>query len=122
MSRFYEMSVEVSGHDPARVPQIQAAAEKEWPFADWWSSGNGDEGTADMQASAQHSLCGGESEEMFTERLSVAIWRANGGYCGVSVDATYLENLPYETHALGQADYVRLIQGKNDPNTRRNEE
>ena len=27
MSRFYEMSVEMSGHDPAKVAEIQAAAE-----------------------------------------------------------------------------------------------
>ena len=38
MSRYYEMSVEIFGHDPAKVSQIQAAAEKEWPFGDWWSS------------------------------------------------------------------------------------
>ncbi len=115
MSRFYEMSVEVSGHDPAKVPEIQAAAEKEWPFDDWWLSG--DEGEAEMRASAQNSLCGGESEEQFTERLSVAIWRANGSYCYVSVDATYLENRPYETHSLDEADYARMIQGEHDPDT-----
>jgi hypothetical protein len=106
------MSVEISGHDPAKVPQIQAAAEKEWPFDDWWFSGDEDQGAADMRASAQHQLCGGEGEEEFAERLSVAIWRANGSYCQVVVDATYLENLPYETHALDEADYARLIQGK----------
>ena len=44
-----------------------------------------------LRASAQDWLAGGESEEQFTERLSVAIWRANGAYCEVSVDATYLE-------------------------------
>jgi hypothetical protein len=39
----------------------------------------------------------------------VAIWRANGAYCDVTVDATYLESLPYETHCLSEADYARLI-------------
>ena len=77
-----------------------------------------DEPGETMHASAQGNLCGGESEEEFTERLSLAVWRANGGYCSVTVDATYLENLPYETHTLDEADYARLIQG----NTRRNEE
>ena len=66
-----------------------------------------------MQASAQHSLSGGESEEEFTERLSLAIWRANGKFCDVSVDATFLEDLPYEIHTLDENDYERLIQ----PNT-----
>ena len=59
----------------------------------------------------------GRSEEQFTERLSVAIWRANGGYCRVSVDATYLENLPYETHGLDESDYARLIEGRHDQDT-----
>jgi hypothetical protein len=102
------MGVEISGHDPEKEPQIKQAAESEWPFEDWWSSGEGD-----LQSSAQNTLCGGESEEQFTERLSVAIWRANGGYCEVVVNATYLEELPYEIHSLNLEDYDRLIR----PNT-----
>jgi hypothetical protein len=110
MSRFYDMTVEISGHNPDKEPQIKTVAEAEWPFDNWWSSGEGE-----MQASAQDSLSGGESEEQFTERLSVTIWRANGGFCEVVVNATYLENLPYETHTLDQDDYARLIQGGQDP-------
>jgi len=63
-----------------------------------------------MQASAEHSLAGGESEEEFTERLAVAIWRANGGFCEVVVSATFLENLPYEIHMLDEDDYERLMK------------
>jgi hypothetical protein len=106
------MTVEISGHDPEKVAPIQAAAEKEWPFGDWWFSDNGV-----MRAYAQASLCGGECEEQFTERLSIAIWRANGGFCEVVVNATYLENLPYEIHMLDQSDHDRLMQS----DTRRNE-
>ena len=114
MSRSYEMTVQVSGYDPAKVSQIQAAAGEEWPFDDWWLSGEEDE-EANMQASAQHQLCGGVSEEEFVERLSLAIWRANGSYCQVVVDATFLENLPYETHTLDESDYARLVQtGENE--------
>ena len=112
MSRFYQMSVEVSGHDSAKVAQIQEAAEAEWPFDDWFDSGE------NLTASGQANPSGGEGEEEFTERLSLAIWRTNGGFCRVSVDATYLENLPYETHELDEADYARLIQGKHDQETR----
>ena len=36
MSRFYEMSVEISEYDPAKAKEIQAAAEAEWSFDDWW--------------------------------------------------------------------------------------
>ena len=116
MSRFYEMSVEVSGHDPAKVAEIQAAAEQEWPFDDWWFAG---ERRREQRCThpGRDNLCGGETEEEFTERLSLAIWRANGGYCHVSVDATYLENLPYETHELDEADYARLIQDDRNSST-----
>ena len=103
MSRHYEMSVEISGHRPERADAIRAAATDQWEFIDWSDQ---DE---TLTASAEGSLCGGESEEEFTERLSVAIWRANGAYCDVTVDATYLESLPYETHCLNEADYARLI-------------
>ena len=105
MSRFYDMTVEISGHDPEKASEIQAAAKEHWPFTDWWFQ---DEGT--MQSSAQDYLCGGLSEEEFTERLGVAIWRANGGFCEVSVDATFLEDLPYEVHTLDESDYARLTQ------------
>jgi hypothetical protein len=105
MSRHYEMGVEILGHDPEKESQIKQAAGNEWPFADWWSSDEGD-----LQASAESSLSGGETEEEFTERVSVAIWRANGSFCEVVVNATYLEELPYEIHTLDQADYDRLIQ------------
>jgi hypothetical protein len=119
MSRFYEMSVEISGHDPVKAAEIRAAAEEEWPFDDWWGCPwDETQGTA-MHTSGQHQLCGGESEEQFTERLSVAIWRANDGFCEVVVNATYLEELPYEIHSLDQSDYARLIQGRHRSKSRR---
>ena len=117
MSRFYEMAVEISGYDPAKAEDIQAAAEAEWPFDDWWLAGAEEPGET-MHASAQDNLCGGESEEAFTERLSLAIWRANDKFCQVMVDATYLENMPYETHSLDEADYARLIQDNRNSSTR----
>lgn len=111
MSRFYEMSVEISGYDPAKAKEIQSAAEAEWPFDDWSCAGVEEPGEM-MHASAQGNLSGGESEEVFTERLSLAIWRANDKFCHVAVDATHLENLPYETHVLDESEYARLIRGE----------
>jgi hypothetical protein len=101
------MGVEIREYDLGKEDQIKKAAENVWPFDSWWSSGEGD-----LQASASDWLCGGESEEQFTERLSVAIWRANGEFCEVVVNATYLEELPYESHTLDQDDYDRLIQAE----------
>lgn len=104
MSRKYEMSVEIAGCPPHRIDAIKAAAGQEWPFDDWYE----DEGM--LTASAEGSLCGGESEEEFTERLSLAIWKANGEFCEVTVNAYYLEELPYEVHCLDQEDYERLLK------------
>jgi hypothetical protein len=131
MSQFYEMSVEISEYDPEKELQIKAAAEEEWSFGDWWAADRADGKLVDalageidddigkvLHASAQGSLCGGESEEEFTERLSLAVWRANGRYCCVVVDATYLESLPYETHSLDADDYDRLLKRKENTDAR----
>ena len=82
MSRAYDMSVEIIGFRPDRTDAIEAAANQEWNFADWFIS------EETLFASAEGSLCGGESEEDFAERLSLAVWRANGEYCDVTVNAT----------------------------------
>ena len=88
--------------------RIRSAAEEEWPFEDWREQGEGE------IAPPPRTTCAvGSSEEVFAERLSVAIWKANGAYCEVVVKATYLESLPYETHSLDEDDYARLITGKN---------
>jgi hypothetical protein len=97
------MRVEITGHCPERANAVRKAATKEWEFNDWTDP------DGQLTASAEGQLFGGETEEQFTERLSVAIWQANRAYCNVTVDATYLESLPYETHCLDEDDYARLI-------------
>ncbi len=109
MSRYYGMAVEIRGYKPARRKAIQEAAAAEWPFIDWEEY----EGT--LRSDAESQLCGGETEEQFTERLSTAVWRANGDYCEVVVDAIYLEDLPFEIHSLDQSDYDRLVANKPPP-------
>jgi hypothetical protein len=103
MSRYYGMNVTISGHKPECAKAIREAAAEEWPFEEW---SDFDE---HLSAYGEDNLCGGETEEQFTERLTLAIWQANDAYCEVSVDATYLESLPYETHSLNEADYERLV-------------
>jgi hypothetical protein len=101
------MTVEISGHHPARVEAIKKAATAEWPLeADWINNGER------MQASGEGQLCGGEMEEEFTERLSLAVWRANRAFCQIVVDATYMEELPHETHCLDEGDYAQLVKKK----------
>ncbi len=114
MSRYYGMTVTISGYNVQGVEAIRAAAAEEWPFEAWTDSGD------QLTAYAESNLCGGETEEQFTERLSVAVWRANGAYCEVSVDASYLESLPYETHSLNEDYYDRLVgsQPTDPPSTK----
>jgi len=91
MSRLYEMEVTIEGFDPDKAQEIQDAAQEQWPFEEDWSE---DEET--MSAHGQSNLCGGEMDCEFAKRLTKAIFEANGGPCKVKVDATYMENLPFE--------------------------
>ena len=104
MSRCYRMEVEITDFDSRNSKVIKAAAKKQWPFKEWEKDEDG------LGCSAESSLCGGESEEEFGERLTVAIWRANGAYCDVLITATYLEiEPPSVEHQLDEGDYERLL-------------
>lgn len=102
MTRAYNMYVAIAGYDPGRKGAIQEAACGEWGFEDWF------EHEGQLTASGDGQLAGGETEEEFAERVAAAVWRANGAFCEVTVDATYMENLPYETHCRDEEDYARL--------------
>ncbi len=102
MSRAYNMGVEISGYDASKTTAIKDAAAVQWEFDDW----NECDGT--LTAFADGSLGGGETEEQFAERMSVAVWSANGKFCEVSIVATYLEDLPFETYSLDESDFERL--------------
>jgi hypothetical protein len=108
MSRYYGMAVSISNFDPTKRRPIRKAAKSIWPFTGWDT-----DDTGAIRSYGKSQLFGGESEEQFTERLTVAIWKANGGYCEVVVDATYLESLPYDTHSLNEDDYKRLMENPN---------
>ena len=115
MSRYYGMSVRITGADPGRVDAVKQAAEAQWPFEDWLLDREGV-----LTASAEDRLCGGETDEEFAQRLTQAIWAANGGFCHVEVNATYLEDLPCETYCFGQDDYRRLTaRPANEPPTQK---
>ncbi len=108
MSRYYTMAVTITGAARDRVDAVKQAAEAEWTFDDWLL----DDGV--LTSPADGSLCGGETEEEFTERLAKAIWTANDGYCRVEVRATYLDQMPFETHCLDEDDYRRLVVSLGD--------
>lgn len=109
MSRYYHMSVAITGSASDRVDAIKQAAATEWPFDDWC------EHDSVLTSSCDAQLCGGETEEQFVERLAKAVWTANGGPCQVDVNATYLEDLPYEGYSFDDHDYDRLMTGRGLP-------
>ena len=103
MSRYYSMFVRIAGPAPERIDAVKSAAEAEWPFEDWILGGEDV-----LTAVAEDSLCSGETDDEFAQRLAKAVWAANGAFCKVEVHATYLENLPHETYSFDQEDYQRL--------------
>ena len=102
MSRYYEMMIKVNDMAPDRKDAIEEAARAEW---NW---GDSCEGEGSMTLSGDGQLCGGESEDEFAERITTAIWQANGQFCSVEVFATCLEYLPCEQYQLDKDDYDRL--------------
>ncbi len=103
MSRSYNMAVTITGAARERVGAVKEAANAEWSFDDWFL----DDGV--LTASADDRLGGGETEDEFVARLAVAIWTANGSFCKVEVNATYLEDLPCETHCLDKDQYDQFL-------------
>ena len=99
MSRYYDMGVEIPGTIPAKRTEI-----KKRQRTNGLLTIGGLRAKEIMQASASDWLCGGETEEQFTERLSVAICAPTAVFAKSSVNATYLEEFPYETHTLDQDD------------------
>ena len=108
MSRYYSMSVTITGALPDRFDPIMAAASAEWGFDDWYNQ------KGVLAASGDAQLFGGETDQQFVERLTKAIWRANGCPCRVEVTATYLDELPCESYSLGAGDYDRLMDSNRE--------
>ena len=102
MSRAYEMAIEVTGIARGRKKQVKKAVRSQWNVETIGGRGR------DAFMAGEGSLCGGESEAEFSERLARAVWQANGGYCEVLVRATSFEALPYETHYFGRGDYKKM--------------
>lgn len=107
MSIFYEMTVTITGYKPIRKDKVIEAAMAEWEIDDFFDSD-----TNAIQGTGQSNLCGGESEEEFADRIAAAIWKANKGPCEVEVHATYMENLPCDTHTRGAKEYAVLMKSK----------
>lgn len=108
MSRYYQMNVRISKYDASKKDAITAAADEEWDWEGWDQYHNHRTRVRNLYASGSDDLCGGETEEEFTRRLSLTVWKANGGFCIVEVHAISLEALPSNAHELTEEDYKKL--------------
>ena len=106
MSRAYNAYIRISNFDPARKLAIVTAARADWGWSfDGWNDPSFP--NQEIIESAEDSyLSGGESEEEFVQRVTHDIWTANGAFCSVQLEMTFLENLPFETYELDEEDYA----------------
>jgi len=111
MSRAYEMHVDIEGYEPERAEAVKNAANNEWPFDGWYEE-EVSEHEHCLSAYGQCQLGGGETEDEFAQRLAIAIWKANQRSCCVIVQATFMEELPYESYILDEEDYKRWRGGQ----------
>jgi len=98
MSRLYEMSVSISNYNEKKSEAIEEAINGQWEFDDFLKREHQEVNYLD--ASGQGYLSGGDSEEDFVEQISKAIWEANGKVCNITVNCTYLENIPFESYDM----------------------
>ena len=107
MSRYYEMKIEIEGFDESKKDAIQQACLEEWNFEsdDWFCND-----VHCMEATTQGWLCGGEDEDEFSDRISKAIWKANGVFCPITVNALNMEATPYEAYTKDEEDYAKTME------------
>jgi hypothetical protein len=112
MSRLYRISIIVTEYDENQVEAIFDAITQEWDIDHHYChpASTAEAGPRFLCASGDSYLCGGESEEDFADRVALGVWQAIGGYCHIKVDATYLDDLPCETHIRDDDDYYHLVK------------
>jgi hypothetical protein len=112
MSRYYSMRLCIEGFDANRSTEIKAAASYQWDFHDdHWEERTNSRNY--LECESDGCLCGGETDDEFVDRLSLAVWKANRGFCIIEVTAIYLDAIPSEFHSRDQKDYARLMKEQN---------
>jgi hypothetical protein len=106
MSRLYSMQIMVHNFNTEKEEKIEEAVREIWNVDDSWK----DPDDSGITFYGESNLCGGESEEEFSERMAKKVWKANEGYCEVNINATYLEELPYESYGFDEEEYEKLMK------------
>src|SRR3989337_1434316 len=102
----YDMHIQVPCQSLQEARKVFAVLQDEWPTEE--ETPKFFDSTL-FQYGGEGRLCGGEGEDEFAERVALAVWKKLGRYTEVRVTATYLEDLPYESYCMDEADYQRLM-------------
>jgi len=113
MSRYYHMRFEIIDFDPTKRSQIEAVLDEEW-YVDIESESSTWLPKNTVIAGGESSLYGGETEEQFADRIARLVWIANGGFCLVKIVATYLDNLPCESHTRNRKAFDAALADNPD--------
>jgi hypothetical protein len=112
MSRYYEFDIAIEAYRPAREAAIKTAVEaldfgpnatEPYDWEDW---------TESLHITGRRSLCGGQSEGEFTDKIAAAVWKANRGPCTIEVRATDLDNIPYGMYTRDADDYRAWLEDR----------
>lgn len=117
MSRYYEMYIQVDDIPEDKVSEIIQSLQEEWFSAiDIQSLTKKKTDTSAYLLSyfQEGSLCGGETEEEFVDRITYVAWNTCKCFVPVEIRATCLDNLPYEDYELDEEDYAEYIKGKEE--------
>lgn len=114
MSRRYDMCITVD-----HFKSVADLVKTEGVISDCWTVDYSnqirtDVSTLSLEAGGENYLCGGESEEEFAARVSEAVWEELGYFVEVTVRATYLEEIPFETHICSEDEYDYWLDGLRD--------
>lgn len=103
MSASYKrMALYVEGISQGCLEAVKETANEQWRFQLWNQYGN------NLFASGEGFLNPRENRDEFADRLSLAIWDANQGYCAIEIQETYVELRPHHTYRRGRSHYKRL--------------
>jgi hypothetical protein len=100
------MEVTIKDVAENKLEAVKDAAREEWGFREW------DQIENMLVSYHENQLCGGESEEEFVNRLAAAVWDAHSGFCEISVDLTYLEDLPIQNYIRSATAYEKYVDKK----------
>lgn len=108
MQRFYRIYLSISPLGQSELDKALSAIRESWTRPHWIHKIERNNVYL-LQVGAEADFCDDVSEQVFAQRLSVAIWKKVGRYVKVVVDAAS-EDLPADCFELNEIDYRKLMR------------